>query len=123
MVTTIALEEDAPGLGTARVVTTITWRADHFSDPTDCPRGGFTRRLQTVEEELATTIRGRVWEGAALPPSGERRNKLSGPPCKGETGERSDDERLQTRPWPGLPSRAGKVARKRKGKAPGAATL
>ena len=30
---------------------------------------------------------------AELPPVREKRNKLSRPPCKGETGQRSDDER------------------------------
>ena len=52
------------------------------------------------------TIGGRVWEGATLPPSGERRRQLSGPPLQGRDQRCNDDERLQTAACRGLPSRA-----------------
>ena len=43
------------------------WREEHFSVLTDCPRASFSWRLQTVEEEPATTIGGGSGRGVTPP--------------------------------------------------------
>ena len=46
-----------------------TWRAGHFSDPTDCPRAAFRPRLQTVEEDATRPTIGWGSGGSNASPS------------------------------------------------------
>ena len=89
----------------------------------DRPNVKQPRTTSGGERALAlSTIGGRVWEGAKLPPSGARKRKLSGPPCKGETRELTMTRRLQTGFSPAASERCPAL-QERNGKAPGAASL
>ena len=133
VVTTIALEEDAPLSGT-----------DSGGDD-DCVGGGCSAGFarggdddyfggsdtlvsRPIAREQASacdyrqwrkkpacwllTIGGVVWRGATLPSSGARKRKLSRPPLQGRDGRTDDDAAITDQELaPGLPTRGAQLCK------------